>query len=139
MLWRCFVVRSDCTLANLHFVLQMGVFAYSREKVQSRIWSRLETEPLPVLRVFIDHLQVGKVQAEGGGTEALMAEKLLNGGQRDAFLQGHRGKGVSKHVRRHVLGNAGALGDPLDDLLYLVQTNEPALIQGEVRNRLGQG
>jgi hypothetical protein len=37
------------------------------------------------------------------------------------------------------LGDAGALGDPFDDLLYRVRTNEPALIQREVRNRSGIG
>jgi len=65
-----------------------GIFAYPREKVQSRI-------PLPLLSVFLDHMQVGEVQINGGGTEPLMAEDLLNGGQRDAFLQGHPGKRVS--------------------------------------------
>ena len=29
----------------------MGLFAYPREKVQSRIWSRLENDPLPFLSV----------------------------------------------------------------------------------------
>jgi hypothetical protein len=36
------------------------------------------------------------------------------------------------HAWRHVLGDAGALGAPFDDLLYRAQPNEPALIQGEV-------
>ena len=58
-----------------------GVFAYPREKVQSRISSRLEKDPLPLLSVFIDHMQVGEVQINGGGTQALMAEDLLNGSQ----------------------------------------------------------
>jgi hypothetical protein len=43
--------------------------------------------------------------------------------------------GGLEHAWRHVLGDAGALGDPFDDLLYRVRTNEPALIQREVRNR----
>jgi hypothetical protein len=42
-----------------------------------------------------------------------------------------------EHVRRHLLGDAGAPGDAFDDLLYLARTNEPALIQGEVRNHSG--
>jgi hypothetical protein len=44
-----------------------------------------------------------------------------------------------EHAWHHVLGDAGALGDPFDDLLYRAQTNEPALIQGEVRNHSGNG
>jgi hypothetical protein len=51
--------------------------------------------PLPLLSVFLDHMQVGEVQINGRGTEPLMAEALLSGGQRDAFRQGHRGKRVS--------------------------------------------
>ena len=39
-------------------------------------------------------MQVGEVQINGGGAEALMAENLLDGGQRGAFLQGYRGKRV---------------------------------------------
>jgi hypothetical protein len=35
-------------------------------------------------------MHVGEVQIEGGGTEALMADNLLNGGQRDAFLECRR-------------------------------------------------
>jgi hypothetical protein len=38
----------------------MGAFACPRKKVQSRISSRLETDPLPLLSVFIDHRQVGE-------------------------------------------------------------------------------
>jgi hypothetical protein len=37
-----------------------------------------------------------------------------------------------EHVRRHFLGDAGALGDPFDDLLYLVRPHEPALMEGKV-------
>jgi hypothetical protein len=37
--------------------------------------------PLPLLSVFLDHMQVGEVQINGGGTQALMAEDLLNGSQ----------------------------------------------------------
>jgi hypothetical protein len=55
------------------------------------------------------------------------------------FLQGHRGKRVPQHVRRHRLGAAGALGNPFGALLYRARTNESALIQGEVRNPPGIG
>ena len=48
--------------------------------------------PLPLLSGFLDHMHVGEVQIEGGGAEALMAEDLLKGGQRDDFLQCHRGE-----------------------------------------------
>jgi hypothetical protein len=44
-----------------------------------------------------------------------------------------------ENVRCYVLGDAGALGKPVDDLLYRVRTNDPALIQREVRNRSGIG
>jgi hypothetical protein len=44
-----------------------------------------------------------------------------------------------ENVRCYVLGDAGALGDPFDDVLYRVRTNDPALIQREVRNRSGIG
>jgi hypothetical protein len=44
-----------------------GVFACPREKVQSRISSRLENGPLPLLSVFINHMQVDEVQINGGG------------------------------------------------------------------------
>ena len=47
--------------------------------------------------------------------------------------------GGLEHAWRHVLGDAGALGAPFDDLLYRAQTNEPALIQAEVRNYSGSG
>jgi hypothetical protein len=61
-------------------------------------------------------MRVGEVQIDGGSTEAVMAEDLLNGGQRDAFLKCHRGERIAQHVRRHVLGDAGALGDTFDDI-----------------------
>ena len=64
-------------------------------------------------------MRVGEVQMDGGGTEAVMAEDLLNGGRRDAFLKRHRGEHMPQHVRRHVLGDAGALGDTFNDFLYL--------------------
>jgi Tn3 transposase DDE domain len=38
--------------------LVLGVFAYPRKKVQSRISSRLENDPLPLLSVFIDNMHV---------------------------------------------------------------------------------
>jgi hypothetical protein len=44
------------------------------------------------LSVFIDHMHVGEVQINGGSSEALVAENLLNGGQRGTFLECDRGK-----------------------------------------------
>jgi hypothetical protein len=46
-----------------------------------------------------------------------VAEDLLHGGQADALLQGGRGEGVSEDVRGHVLGEARAVGDLLDQPL----------------------
>ena len=47
----------------------LGVFSYPRKKVQSRISSRLENDPLPLLSVFIDNMHVDEVQIDGGGTK----------------------------------------------------------------------
>jgi hypothetical protein len=85
-------------------------------------------------------MHAGKVPIEGGGTEAVVAENLLYGGQRGLpFCRAIVAKVCLKNVRCYVLGDAGALGDPFDDLLYRVRTNDPALIQREVRNRSGIG
>ena len=40
-------------------------------------------DPLPLLSVFIDNMRVGEAEIDGGSTEAVMTEDLLNGGQRD--------------------------------------------------------
>jgi hypothetical protein len=118
----------------------LGVFAYPRKKVQSRISSRLENDPLPPLSVFIDRMHAGKVSIEGGGTEAVVAENLLYGGQRGLpFCRAIVAKVCLGNVRRHVLGDAGALGDPFDNLLCPARTDEPVLMEGEVgfQQRLG--
>ena len=54
----------------------LGVFACPRKKVPSRISSRLETDPLRLLSVFIDHRPVGEVQINGSDTEAPRVENL---------------------------------------------------------------
>jgi hypothetical protein len=47
----------DNTMSRRPRGLNLGVFAYPRKKVQFKISSRLETEPLlPLLSVFIDHM-----------------------------------------------------------------------------------
>ncbi len=62
------VCSSRCLIVML---LNSGFFAYPRKKVQSRISSRLENDPLPLLSVFIDNMHVDEVQIDGGGTEAV--------------------------------------------------------------------
>ena len=66
----------------------MGFFAYPREKVQSRISSRLENDPLPLLSVLIDNMHVDEVQIDGGGTEAVVAGNMENPGKRLIVLEG---------------------------------------------------
>src|SRR5208337_1465561 len=68
----------------------LGVFAYPRKKVQSRISSRLENDPLPPLSVFIDNMHVDEVQIDGGGTEAVITGNMegLREGRRSIGFQG---------------------------------------------------
>ena len=66
----------------------LGVFAYPRKKVQSRISSRLENDPLPLLSVFIDNMHVDEVQIDGGGTEAVITGNMENPGKRLIVLEG---------------------------------------------------
>ena len=66
----------------------MGIFAYPRKKVQSRISSRLENDPLPLLSVFIDNMHVDEVQIDGGGTEAVITGNMENPGKRLIVLEG---------------------------------------------------
>jgi Domain of unknown function (DUF4158) len=65
-----------------------GVFAYPRKKVQSRISSRLENDPLPLLSVFIDNMHVDEVQINGGGTEAVITGNMENPGKRLIVREG---------------------------------------------------
>ena len=72
-------------------------------------------------------MQVGEVQIKGGGTQALMAEDPLTGGQRDGFLQGHRGKPAlirSEGQNRSGIGanpdrSRGRLGGVILDCTFL--------------------
>jgi hypothetical protein len=66
----------------------MGFFAYPRRKVQSRISSRLENEPLSLLSVFIDNMHVDEVQIDGGGTEAVITGNMENPDMRLMVLEG---------------------------------------------------
>ena len=66
----------------------LGVFAYPRKKVQSRISSRLENDPLPLLSVFIDNTHVDEVQIDGRGTEAVITGNMENPGKRLIVLEG---------------------------------------------------
>jgi Domain of unknown function (DUF4158) len=45
--------------------LYLGVFAYPREKVQSRNSSRLKNDPLPTFECIDRHMHVGEVQIDG--------------------------------------------------------------------------
>jgi hypothetical protein len=67
---------------------KLGVFAYPRKKVQSRISSRLENDALPLLSVFIDNMHVDEVQINGGGTEAVITGNMENPGKRLIVLEG---------------------------------------------------
>lgn len=87
---------------------------------------------LPLLGVLIDDVRVREVQVDGGGAEPVMAENLLDGGQRNTLLNRQRGEGVPQHMRRHVLGDAGAFSNALDDLLHLAWANELCFMQTEV-------
>jgi len=60
-----------------------GVFAYPRRKVQSRISSRLDNDPLPLLSVFIDNMHVDDVQIDGGDTEAVVGRNLASGKEKE--------------------------------------------------------
>jgi hypothetical protein len=64
-----------------------GVFAYPRKKVQSRIPSRLENDPLRLLSVFIDNMHVDEVQIDGGSTEAVITGNVENPGKRHEWLR----------------------------------------------------
>src|ERR1700736_5095575 len=73
---------------TLRYFRVLGVFAYPRKKVQSRISSRLENDPLPLLSVFIDNMHVDEVQIDGGGTEAVITGNMENPGKRLIVLEG---------------------------------------------------
>jgi hypothetical protein len=75
-------------MAGLLAPLSTGVFAYPRKKVQSRISSRFENDPLPLLSVFIDNMHVDDVQIDGGGTEAVITGNMENPGKRLIVLEG---------------------------------------------------
>jgi len=57
----------------------LGVFAYPHKKVQSRISSLLENDPLPLVSVYIDNMHVDEVQIDGGDTEEVVAGNMEPG------------------------------------------------------------
>ncbi len=83
---------------------------------------------LSFLHVFLDDMDIGEIQVNGGG-EPVVAKDVLNDCQRDTFL---KGKGVPEHMGGDALGSPGTIGDPLYKVLYLPGTDEPAIVNGKV-------
>ena len=54
----------------------------------SRISSRLENDPLPLLSVLIDNMHVAEVQIDGRSTEAVIASNMEHPGKRLVVLEG---------------------------------------------------
>lgn len=69
---------------------------------------------------------VGKIEVDGRGGEPVMPKNFLDRSQRDILLKGQCRKRVPEHMRGHILGDVGAVGDTLHNFLHLPWANKPA-------------
>ena len=68
-----------------------------------------------------------------------MAQKHLEVAGVEAFLNAGSGEGMAKHMRGNLLSDAGAVGDPPDDLLDAAGGVAQGVVKGEVVREDGEG
>ena len=68
-----------------------------------------------------------------------MAQKHLEVAGAEAFLNAGSGKGMAKHMRGNLLGDAGAVGDAADDLLDAAGGVAEGVVKGKIIRQDGKG
>ena len=69
----------------------------------------------------------------------VVAQKHLEVAGTEAFLDAGSGKGMAKDVGGNLLGDAGAVGDPPDDLLDAAGGVAEGVVKGKIIGQDGKG
>ena len=75
----------------------------------------------------------GSVGVDLGRGQVFMAKDVLESGERGPAIDNLRGEGVTKHMRRDLVGHADLLPELLDHGLYAPRPEEAVISRGEER------